>query len=109
MHGQRTFDLRQTQPTRTIDGRTVTHKGSGMQRYKNRSGDSGVVAYDIDAGQIIVQFRNGERYLYTEDSAGAANIARMQALAQSGHGLSSFISQHVHDRYARKINSRKLQ
>ena len=79
-----------------------------MQRYGNQSRESGVVAYDIDAGQIIVQFRNGERYLYTEDSAGAANIARMQALAKAGRGLSSFISQHVHDRYARKINSRRL-
>ena len=79
-----------------------------MRRYKNSRGNAGVVAYDIDAGLIIVQFRNGERYLYTEDSAGAANIARMQALAQAGHGLSSFISQHVHDRYARKINARKI-
>ena len=81
-----------------------------MQRYGNQSRESGVVAYDIDAGQIIVQFRNGERYLYTEDSAGAANIARMQELARAGRGLSSFISQHVHvhDRYARKINSRRL-
>jgi len=79
-----------------------------MQRYGNQSRESGVVAYDIDAGQIIVQFRNGDRYLYTEDSAGAANIARMQALAKAGRGLSSFISQHVHDRYARKINSRRL-
>jgi hypothetical protein len=79
-----------------------------MQRYGNQSRESGVVAYDIDAGQIIVQFRNGERYLYTEDSAGAANIAKMQELARAGRGLSSFISQHVHDRYARKINSRRL-
>ena len=79
-----------------------------MQRYGNQNRESGVVAYDIDAGQIIVQFRNGDRYLYTEDSAGAANIARMQALAKAGRGLSSFISQHVHDRYARKINSRRL-
>ncbi|KQY16500.1 hypothetical protein ASD28_21280 [Massilia sp. Root133] len=78
-----------------------------MQRYGDQSRESGVVAYDIDAGQIIVQFRNGERYLYTEDSAGAANIARMQELARAGRGLSSFISQHVHDRYARKINSRR--
>jgi hypothetical protein len=77
-----------------------------MQRYGNQSRESGVVAYDIDAGQIIVQFRNGERYLYTEDSAGAANIARMQELARAGRGLSTFISQHVHDRYARKIHSR---
>jgi hypothetical protein len=74
-----------------------------MQRYKNRGGESGVVAYDIDAGQIIVEFRDGQRYLYTEDSAGAANVAQMQALAESGHGLASFISQHVRDRYARKI------
>jgi hypothetical protein len=79
-----------------------------MQRYGNHSRESGVVAYDIDAGQITVQFRNGERYLYTEDSAGAANIARMQELAKAGRGLSSFISQHVHDRYARKINSRRF-
>ena len=79
-----------------------------MQRYGNQNRESGVVAYDIDAGQIIVQFRNGDRYLYTEDSAGAANIARMQELARAGRGLSSFISQHVHDRYARKINSRRL-
>ena len=79
-----------------------------MQRYGDQSRESGVVAYDIDAGQIIVQFTNGERYLYTEDSAGAANIAKMQELARAGRGLSSFISQHVHDRYARKINSRRL-
>jgi hypothetical protein len=79
-----------------------------MQRYGNQSRESGVVAYDIDAGQIIVQFRNGERYLYTKDSAGAANIATMQELARAGRGLSSFISQHVHDRYARKIKSPRL-
>ena len=79
-----------------------------MQRYGNQSRESGVVAYDIDAGRIIVQFRNGDRYLYTEDSAGAANIARMQELAKAGRGLSTFISQHVHDRYARKIHSRRL-
>jgi hypothetical protein len=79
-----------------------------MYRYKNLGGESGVVAYDIDAGQIIVQFRNGDRYLYTEDSAGAANVAKMQELAKAGRGLSSFISQHVYDRYKRKVNSGRL-
>jgi hypothetical protein len=73
-----------------------------MQRYRNHSGKSGVRAYDIDAGSITIEFTNGERYLYTEDSAGAANVAKMQALAQAGHGLSTFISQHVHDLYARR-------
>jgi hypothetical protein len=32
----------------------------------------------------------------------------MQDLARAGRGLSTFISQHVHDRYARKINARRL-
>jgi hypothetical protein len=78
-----------------------------MQRYGNQSRESGVVAYDIDAGRIVVQFRNGDRYLYTEDSAGAANIARMHELARAGRGLSTFISQHAHDRYERKITTHK--
>lgn len=77
-----------------------------MHHYRNHSGESGVVAYDIDAGAITIEFRNGERYLYTEASAGAANIARMQELARAGRGLSTFISQHVHERYARKFISR---
>jgi hypothetical protein len=79
-----------------------------MQRYKNLGGESGVAAYDIDAGQIVVQFKSGERYLYTEDSAGAANIAKMQALAKAGRGLSGFISQHVRDGYERKLNAGRL-
>ena len=74
-----------------------------MQRYKNDSGESGVVAYDIGTGSIIVEFAGGERYLYTEQSAGAPNIARMQRLALAGRGLCTFISQVVRDGYARKF------
>ena len=73
-----------------------------MERYANRGGDSGVVAYDIDAGQIVVEFGDGWRYLYTEESAGGANVARMQALARAGEGLGGFINRHVRDDYARK-------
>jgi hypothetical protein len=79
-----------------------------MQRYKNLGGESAIVAYDNDAGQILVEFRDGWRYLYTEDSAGAANVARMQALAEAGRGLSGFISQHVRDRYATKRRRPRL-
>ena len=38
-----------------------------METYANRGGDSGIVAYDIDAGQIVVEFGDGWRYLFTED------------------------------------------
>ena len=75
-----------------------------MHRYRNTSGDSGVVAYDIDSDSITVKFSSGDRYLYTERSAGAENIATMQELARAGRGLSTFISQHVGSRYERKLN-----
>lgn len=75
-----------------------------MQRYANRSGHSGVVAYELGADSITVKFTGGDRYLYTEDSTGAAHIARMRELAESGRGLSTYISQHVRDRYARKLD-----
>jgi hypothetical protein len=75
-----------------------------MQRYKNQSGDSGVVAYDIDTNSITIQFRDGGRYLYTITSAGAANIAEMQRLARFGRGLCSFISRVTRDRYERKLD-----
>lgn len=70
-----------------------------VERYKRLSGDSGVVAYEIGDGSIMVLFDNGWHYLYTRRSAGAANIAQMHRLARAGRGLSTFISQSVHDRY----------
>jgi hypothetical protein len=72
-----------------------------MKRYKNRSNESGVVAYEIGRSSIVVKFVNGEKYLYTHKSAGAQNIALMQKLPKDGTGLSTFISQHVHGRYAK--------
>ncbi|WP_312516804.1 hypothetical protein [Massilia sp.] len=78
-----------------------------MQRYSNRSGESGIVAYEIGKDPkepaIIVEFLGGDRYLYTGHSAGVENIARMQELAHEGQGLSTFISRHVRERYARKL------
>jgi hypothetical protein len=75
-----------------------------MQRYKNLSGESGVIAYEIGDRSITIRFMGGERYLYTDQSAGAENIAEMQRLATLGSGLSTFISQVVKERYARKLD-----
>ena len=76
-----------------------------MERYENHGRETGVVAYEVGRASIVVKFAGGEKYLYTDKSAGAKNIARMQQLARAGRGLSTFISQHVHDRYARKLKS----
>ena len=73
-----------------------------MQRYMNLSGNSGVLAFEVAPGEITVQFDRSGFYLYTDASAGAANIVQMHRLAQAGRGLGTFIKQAVNKSYARK-------
>lgn len=72
-----------------------------MTPYKRLSGDSGVLAYLIEARAIRVKFVDGRVYTYTHGSAGRDNVEQMKRLAQAGKGLSTFISQHVRDGYAK--------
>ncbi len=65
-----------------------------MKRYRNLAGSSGVSAYALQPGAIIVRFQGGDTYEYTDASAGAAAIAQMQRLASEGRGLSTFIARH---------------
>lgn len=74
-----------------------------MPRYMNLGGDSGVVAYELGADSITVEFRDGSRYLYNSGSAGSANVAHMRALAQAGKGLNGFITRVVRNGYASKL------
>ncbi|ROU00825.1 hypothetical protein EB809_06075 [Marinobacter sp. R17] len=74
-----------------------------MEHYKNLGGDSNVVAYEIEAGEITVQFGDGSIYLYTNQSAGAASIKEMHRLAKVGQGLNSYIGRVVKKGYAKKI------
>ena len=74
-----------------------------MIPYGNRSGKSGVTAYQCDTGSITVKFINGDTYLYTVASAGAVNINKMQLLAGQGEGLSTYISTSVKNKYERKL------
>ncbi len=74
-----------------------------MTAYANLSGNSGIVAYALGAGWIIVRFEDGWNYEYTAQSAGAPAIAEMQRLAPAGQGLCTYISRYVKDKYARKF------
>lgn len=73
-----------------------------MERYRNLSGDSNIVAYEIGSDFIRVQFSDGSIYRYTYASAGSRNIELMKRLANKGKGLNSFISKTVRKKYARK-------
>lgn len=74
-----------------------------MERYANRGGDSNVVAYEIEQSSIKVQFGDGSIYLYTSQSAGAANLEHMKQLAIAGQGLNSFIGRVIRKGYAAKL------
>jgi hypothetical protein len=74
-----------------------------MQPYRNLSRASGVEAYQLGPDWILVRFRNGTVYRYTCSSAGAPQIARMHALAETGRGLATFISQYIGDGYEQKF------
>lgn len=74
-----------------------------MQRYRNLDGGSGIVAFEVANDAITVEFINGSVYEYDYASAGRGNIERMKRLAAEGRGLSTFISQRVHDAYARRL------
>ena len=67
-----------------------------MKTYKNLSGNSGVVAYEIGRTFIKIKFE-GESGIYTYDykRPGKQLVELMKTLAAKGEGLSTFISQEV--------------
>lgn len=74
-----------------------------MQPYTDINGDSGIAAYEIGPRSIKIQFSHGGIYLYDASAPGAAHVAEMQTLAQSGDGLNTYINKHVRKNYAAKL------
>lgn len=74
-----------------------------MQPYGNRGGDSPIAAFRIGKDAITVRFADGATYVYDAKTPGREHVAEMQRLALAGSGLATYISQHVRERYARKL------
>jgi hypothetical protein len=74
-----------------------------MERYKDLSGHSGVIAFEIRADAIIVQFKEGGRYLYDGRAPGLRHVHAMQRLAREGRGLATYINRHVREDFARQL------
>jgi hypothetical protein len=74
-----------------------------FRRYKNLSGDSKVVRYEIAKDGMTVEFKDHTSYRYTNQTADPANIRKMKTLAEAGKGLGTFIEAHVKDRFLRKV------
>jgi hypothetical protein len=74
-----------------------------MENYGNAEHTSGVKAYEVGHHSIILEFTNGDKYLYTYQSAGKEVVDYMVQLAQEGKGLNSYVSRRVRAAYAEKL------
>ncbi len=73
-----------------------------MTPYKNVSGNSGVVAFELSAEFIKVRFRHEPKiYVYDNETPGLIHVRKMKKLAIAGQGLSTYISQHIRENFAR--------
>ncbi len=70
-----------------------------MKKYKNISGSSGIIAYDIDAAWIKVKFIPGPVYKYSYSKPGKQHVEKMKKLAKEGSELATYISKYVRDAY----------
>jgi hypothetical protein len=70
-----------------------------MTPYGGHAKRHGVLAYEIGPESIDVEFTSGWIYRFSYEKPGALRVERMKELAESGRGLSTFISKHVKNRY----------
>jgi hypothetical protein len=75
-----------------------------MEPYQNRSGRSGIIAYQIFEDSILVVFKSGKykNYLYTYSATGKNSVEHMKKLATDGMGLNAYISSVVKGNYEEK-------
>jgi carbamate kinase len=76
-----------------------------MKAYKDITGKSGVLAYEIRADQLYVLFKTEPEviYVYNYDKPGKRHLDEMKKLAVNGKGLSTYISVNVRGNFACKL------
>jgi hypothetical protein len=70
-----------------------------MQQYGTHAKAHGVLAYELNPDSIDVEFTSGWIYHFSYSNPGQLRVDRMKELAESGKGLSTFISKHVKNRF----------
>ncbi len=61
----------------------------------------GVTRYAVTPNALHVQFHDDRVYVYSHLKPGPRQVETMKQLAHQGTGLSTYISQYVHERYER--------
>ena len=73
-----------------------------MRTYKNLSGDSAVVTYEIGKTYIRIKFSGGDIYTYNYKIPGKDIVETMKSFALKGQGLGTYIMEEVRNNYAFK-------
>lgn len=72
-----------------------------MEKYRNKGGNSGVLAFEIGSDSISVQFKGTTKtYKYSySGKAGRSHVDAMKSLARNGSGLNRYIDQYVKNKF----------
>jgi hypothetical protein len=70
-----------------------------MRQYGGNNKKRGVRGFEIGPDSIDVEFTSGWIYHFSYQKPGQPRVEKMKQLAESGHGLSTFISKHVKNRF----------
>lgn len=62
------------------------------EQYENKSGNSGVVAFEINPDYIWIWFKSGKAYRYSKQSVSEYYLSILVELAKLGEGLNTFIN-----------------
>ena len=71
-------------------------------QYGNGRFGLAILDYEIGEDFIDVEFKSGTIYKYDYEITGKENVEAMKQLAESGEGLTNFITKNVKDLYASK-------
>lgn len=66
-----------------------------MKPYPDRTGDSGISAYEAGRSWIRIRFKHGGTYEYGASIIGAGHVRALKRLAESGLGLNTYINTHA--------------
>ena len=70
-----------------------------MKKYGNLGHDSGIAGYEIGPEALIIQFKDGNVYTYSNNKAGKQHVDHMKDLARLGKGLNTYLNKYVKDRH----------
>jgi len=75
-----------------------------MEPYRDRSGASGIDAYEIRPEAIVLRFKKGGTYLYDWEKPGWHHVEAMKLRARDGSGLTTYINKYVGANYAERLD-----